>query len=83
MCVSVSECLSVRPAFCLTPTSLPMVAEVERRGLPAGGWECVSNHRVHRLPVTLPYASEAAALIMPACDSHTAKVVRSETGSGG
>lgn len=56
-----------------------MVAEVERRGLPVGGWECVSIHRVHRLPVTLPYASEAGVLIMPACDSRTAKVVRSET----
>ncbi|KAJ4941159.1 hypothetical protein JOQ06_027446, partial [Pogonophryne albipinna] len=47
-----------------------------RRVLPVGEEECVSNHHVNCLPVTLPYDPAVGLLITSVCDSHTAKVVR-------
>lgn len=60
--------------YCLTGTGLS--TEGRCVVLPVGGAERVSNHHVHRLPVTSPYAPAVGLLIMSVCDSHTAKVVR-------
>lgn len=79
-----SERLSAWPASCLTHTCRCNRGEVQQRVLPVGGEEGVSTHRVHRLPVTLPYASEVGPLITSACDSHAAEVLRTRRlGSGG
>lgn len=77
---SVSERLSAWPASCLTHSCRCHRGEVQQRVLPVGGEECVSTHRVHRLPVTLPYASEVRPLITTACDSRTTKGAANETG---
>lgn len=58
-------------ASCLTHRELK---EVHGRILPPtphprGAEECASSHRVHRLLVTFPYASEVGTLITSACDS--------------
>lgn len=45
---------------------------------PRGAEECASSHRVHRLLVTFPYASEVGTLITSACDSRAAEVEEEE-----
>lgn len=45
---------------------------------PPGAEECASSHRVHRLLVTFPYASEVGTLITSACDSRAAEVEEEE-----
>ncbi len=78
----VNEHLCVRPASCLTHTSIS--TEGMYSFPPVGGEERVSNHHVHRLPVTLPYAPAVGLLITSVCDSRTAKLVRTRRlGSGG
>lgn len=73
MWVSICVCAT---CFLFDPHQYFHRGEVQRRVLPVGGEECASNHHVHRLPVTLPYAPAVGLLITSVCDSRTAKVVR-------
>lgn len=75
-----SICVRTCPASCLTNTNLSIKRGVggwgvQHKVLPVEG-ECVCSHHVHHLPVTLPYAPAVGLLIMSACDSRTAGVVR-------
>lgn len=82
-------CPYVRERLCATcflfdPRRSLLGGEAPHRVSPP--WEertCASNHHVHRLPVTLPYAPAVGLLITSVCDSRTAKVVRRRLGGGG
>lgn len=82
-------CPYVRERLCATcflfdPRRSLLGGEAPHRASPP--WEertCASNHHVHRLPVTLPYAPAVGLLITSVCDSRTAKVVRRRLGGGG